>query len=151
MFECCLHIYVHIAICVVSISANTGSALQLCVLFAAVCSRYGCQQLCVGDGEGKARCLCSEGYTLNPDQKTCKGMQQVITYVDTFVSLPQKLQTQECTLLIVVTFALFYTFMYIFMNTSYKLQITNSRYQKLWSCTGVKKHLFSFCISSNPL
>ncbi|XP_054370415.1 matrilin-3 isoform X2 [Molothrus ater] len=47
---------------------ETFCAVSVCAL-----GSHGCQQLCVSDGASHL-CDCYEGYTLNPDKRTCSAM-----------------------------------------------------------------------------
>uniref|UniRef100_A0A8C2N4U7 Matrilin-3 n=1 Tax=Cricetulus griseus TaxID=10029 RepID=A0A8C2N4U7_CRIGR len=48
---------------------ETFCALDPCVL-----GTHQCQHVCISDGNGRHHCECSQGYTLNADQKTCSAV-----------------------------------------------------------------------------
>ncbi|XP_063088258.1 matrilin-3 isoform X2 [Cavia porcellus] len=48
---------------------ETFCALDPCLL-----GTHQCQHVCVSDGDGRHHCECSQGYTLNSDQRTCAAV-----------------------------------------------------------------------------
>ena len=66
---------------------NSLFSVCLCVVDTDVCSvvDHGCDHLCVST-PASYMCRCRKGYTLNPDGKTCKGVQHLLRYPDNNVT-----------------------------------------------------------------
>jgi hypothetical protein len=56
--------------------ANKKNILEkaLFLYFVADCATLGCEQICIDKPVFDPVCLCGEGYELNSDKKTCKGI-----------------------------------------------------------------------------